>query len=362
MRRFSKRPRKAVLRDCLISLGLLILGCALSILLLMVDPSGEFVSLIFMLIVVLTARFTEGYLYGVAVSFVSVICANYVFTYPYLEFDFTSPGYPLTFFTMLTVSLVVSALTSQIKRQEQLRVETERETMRANLLRAVSHDLRTPLTSIVGSAAAILENDDKLDAGQRKALLGNIRDEGQWLIRMVENLLSITRVGDDAVPLNKELEAVEEVLPGVAAKFQKRFPAVELSLSVPDDPLFVPMDAILVEQVLMNLLENAAAHGGSTKIRLSVERQPDAALFTVQDNGSGIPPERLKSIFSPSLVSKAHGSDGRRDMGIGLSVCLTIVRAHGGEMSAANAEEGGAVFRFTLPTDGYVQEEPDYED
>ena len=362
MYRFPKRSRQAVVRDWLITLGLLLLGFVISTLLLLVEPNSGVISMIFVLIVVLTARLTDGYIFGITASFVGVICVNYVFTYPYLEFNFTISGYPLTFLTMLTVSLIVSTLTSQIKRQEQLRVETDRETMRANLLRAISHDLRTPLTSIVGSASAILENDERLDTAQRTTLLRNIRDEGQWLIRMVENLLSITRIGGSSASLHKELEAAEEVLASVAGKFQQRFPGVELSLTVPEDPLFVPMDAILVEQVLMNLLENAAVHGGSTQITLSVERLADAARFTVLDDGTGIAPELLPDIFSPSLAIKNYGADDRRNMGIGLSVCSSIVQAHGGSMSAENAHEGGAVFRFTLPMDQSAQEGLSYED
>ena len=351
MYRFPKRSRRVEARDWLVTLGLLLLGFAISSLLLLVEPNSGVISMIFVLTVALTARLTEGFRFGVAASFVGVICVNYVFTYPYWEFNFTISGYPLTFLTMLAVSLIVSTLTSQIKRQEQLRVETDRETMRANLLRAMSHDLRTPLTAIVGSATAVLENDERLDAAQRAALLRSVRDEGQWLIRMVENLLSITRIGGGA-SLHKELEAAEEVLASVAGKFQQRFPGIELSLTAPEEPLFVPMDAILVEQVLMNLLENAAVHGGSSSIRLSVERLAGAARFTVWDNGAGIVPELLPDIFSPSLASKIYGSDDRRNMGIGLSVCSSIVQAHGGTISAENAREGGAVFRFTLPVDG----------
>ena len=332
-----------------VTAGLLLLGCALSGALLALDHTGGFVSMIFVLVVVLVARLTDGYAYGAAASFVGVVCVNYIFTYPYWEFNFTISGYPLTFLTMFTVSLIVSALTSQIKRQEQLRVETDRETMRANLLRAVSHDLRTPLTSIVGSASAILENDALLPPQQKTALLRNVRSEAQWLIRMVENLLSITRMGDGTARLSKELEAAEEVLSSVAGKFQQRFPGIQLTLTAPREALFVPMDAILIEQVLMNLLENAAAHGQSSAILLSAERQSAGAVFTVRDNGLGIPEEILPEIFSPALPSKLHAGDDRRNMGIGLSVCSSIVKAHGGSMSACNVREGGAMFRFTLP-------------
>jgi two-component system sensor histidine kinase KdpD len=360
-RMFSRQPLRSAVRDWLITAGLLLLGYVLSNLLLLADPGGGFVSMIFVLMVVLTARLTTGYACGVAASFVGVICVNYVFTYPYWEFNFTISGYPLTFLTMLSVSLIVSALTSQNKRQEHLRMENERETMRANLLRAVSHDLRTPLTSIVGSTSAILENDALLDTEQRTALLRNVRDEAQWLVRMVENLLSITRMsGGDTQILNKELEAAEEALASVADKFRQRFDGIALSLAVPREPLFVPMDAILIEQVLLNLLENAACHGRCSQIELSVERQSAAAVFTVRDNGVGIAEEVLPSIFSPALRSRT--ADNRRNMGIGLSVCSSIVKAHGGAMSAANAPEGGAVFCFTLPIEAYTSEDYDYED
>ena len=356
-----KRPWRSVLRDWLVTLTLLAVGYCLSSLLLLAEPSGGFVSMIFVLMVVLAARLTSGYTYGVAASFVSVVCVNYVFTYPYWEFNFTIAGYPLTFLTMLSVSVIVSALTSQIKRQEQLRMETEREAMRANLLRAVSHDLRTPLTSIVGSTSAILENDERLDPAQKRALLRSVHDEAQWLVRMVENLLSITRMSGSETQLNKELEAAEEVLASVADKFQRRFGGIQLELKAPEEPLFVPMDAILIEQVLMNLLENAAYHGKSSQIRLSAGRSADAAVFTVQDNGGGIPDEILPGIFSSGQRSRTHPSDNRRNMGIGLSVCRSIVKAHGGAMSAANAPEGGAVFCFTLPIEEYTMEENGYE-
>ncbi|MCI9679006.1 MAG: DUF4118 domain-containing protein [Oscillospiraceae bacterium] len=345
-------------RDWAVTAGLLLLGYGVCSALLPFDQSGGFAAMIFVLMVVLIARLTEGYACGVAASFVGVICVNYVFTYPYWQLDFTISGYPLTFLSMLSVSLIVSALTSQIKHQEQLRVETDREAMRANLLRAVSHDLRTPLTSIVGSASAILENDALLTPQQKTALLRSVRDEAQWLIRMVENLLSITRMGDGDAHIHKELEAAEEVLASVAAKFQKRFGGVRLVLTAPQEPLFVPMDAILVEQVLLNLLENAAYHGKSTCIRLSAERREGDAVFTIRDNGCGIAPELLPNLFSPSRQGQTHTSDGRRNMGIGLSVCSSIVRAHGGALAAANAREGGAVFYFTLPTDQPSTEEP----
>ena len=361
---YGSRYDKKVLSNVLLTVLFLSLGILLSSLLLMADPTGGFVSMIFVLMVVLIARLTDGYIYGIVASFVSVICVNYIFTYPYWEFNFTIAGYPLTFLTMLSVSLLISTLTSQIKQQEQIRAETERETMRANLLRAVSHDLRTPLTSIVGSAAAILENGEVISEAQKNTLLTSIRDEAQWLIRMVENLLSITRIGDTTTKLHKESEMAEEVLASVSRKFQKRFPKITLQVVAPQDPLLVPMDAILIEQVLMNLMENAAYHSGCTQLKISVDREDENAVFSVCDNGCGIPEELLPTIFSAAGRRAAQQSDRRRNMGIGLSVCHSIVCAHDGAMLAENVPQGGSVFRFRLPLgeEQSIMEDFTYED
>lgn len=363
-RHSDSTSQKNILSNILITAFFLTLGIALSSLLLMADSTGGFISMIFVLMVVLTARLTDGYVYGAVSSFVSVICVNYIFTYPYWEFNFTIAGYPLTFLSMLSVSLIISTMTSQIKQQEQIRLETERETMRANLLRAVSHDLRTPLTSIVGSASAILENDAVISDRQKRTLLSNIRDEAQWLVRMVENLLSITRIGDTTTKLNKEPEMAEEILSSVSPKFQKRFPNIELTVSVPQEPLFVPMDAILIEQVLMNLMENAAYHSNCSEIRISASREGANAVFCVQDNGCGIPPELLPVIFSSTHRHTVQDSDRRRNMGIGLSVCHSIVQAHDGAMNAENAPDGGSTFQFTLPLgeEQSIMEDFPYED
>lgn len=353
----SARMFPLSLRDLLITISILLCAAGVCILLRAADTSDGFASPIFVLAVLLTSRLTTGYLFGLIASVLGVICVNFIFTYPYWAFNLTISGYPLTFLSFLAVSVITSTLTTKIKRQEQLRAENEKEKMRANLLRSVSHDIRTPLTSIVGSTSTVLENPG-LSRGEQETLLEDVRSEAQWLIQTVENLLSITRMGDGDAHIHKELEAAEEVLASVAAKFQKRFGGVRLVLTAPQEPLFVPMDAILVEQVLLNLLENAAYHGKSTCIRLSAERREGDAVFTIRDNGCGIAPELLPNLFSPSRQGQTHTSDGRRNMGIGLSVCSSIVRAHGGALAAANAREGGAVFYFTLPTDQPSTEEP----
>ncbi len=134
-------------------------------------PTDTHVPLIYVLAVLCVSRLTEGYFYGVLASMVAVVGVNYIFTYPYFQVDFTVTGYPLTFIVMLTVSISVSALMTQIKMQEHVRLKAEKERMRANLLRAVSHDIRTPLTSIEGAAAGIIDNKDVLTEEQKRERL-----------------------------------------------------------------------------------------------------------------------------------------------------------------------------------------------
>lgn len=337
------------LRDFLIFAG--IFSCAIGVcaLLRVADSSDGFASPVFVLAVLLISRFTNGYLFGTLAALLSVVCINYIFTYPYWAVNFTLSGYPLTFLTMLGVSLVTCTMTTKIKEQERLRVESEKEKMRANLLRSVSHDIRTPLTSIVGATSAVLETPG-LSPEEQRAFLEDAREEAQWLIRLVENLLSITRIGGESEQLAKQEEAAEEILGEAAYKFRRRFPQIQVAVSAPDELLLVPMDAILIEQVLSNLLENAAIHGGTTtKINLSVRREGNEAVFVVQDNGRGIPARELPLLFDGTLKhSETPAGDGKRNMGLGLSVCMAIVRAHGGTMHAKNLSDG-AEFSFRLP-------------
>ena len=243
-------------RDFAIFCSLFTSAVLLCILLHKAKSSEGFAYSISILTVLLISRFTTGYLYGTLAAVLSVVVTNYIFTYPYWEVDFTLSGYPLTFLTMLVVSLVTCTMTTKIKKQENLRIEAAREKMKANLLRSVSHDIRTPLTSIIGSTSAMLENPD-LPEEDRMLLLGDVKDDAQWLIRVVENLLSITRMGDATTRLVKNPEPAEEILGAVTAKFRKRYPELKVRVSVPEELLFVPMDAVLISQVLSNLMENA---------------------------------------------------------------------------------------------------------
>jgi two-component system sensor histidine kinase KdpD len=259
---------------------------------------------------------------------------------------------------MLLVAVLTSAITTKSKVSQQLKVEGERERMRANLLRAVSHDLRTPLTSIYGACSAVLENYDSLTPAQTQKLLGEARSDAEWLIRMVENLLSVTRLDSGQVALNKQDTALEELIDAVLTKFYKHCPEWEVQLNMPEDFISIPMDAMLIQQVLLNLLENAVYHAkGMTELHLQVRMKKKQVLFSVWDNGCGIPEEQRRRMFLGELNRSQPVADGsRRNMGIGLSVCAAIIKAHGGWIWADNLPDGGAIFRFYLNLeDGYEQ-------
>ena len=342
-------------RDTVISVLVLSATAMICILMKPISDNDMYAVLMFILAVTIISLKTEGYFYGICGSVLSVICVNYIFTYPYMALNFTITGYPLTFMIMLAVSLIISTLTTGIKKQERMRTEIEKEAIRANLLRAISHDLRTPLTSIVGATSAILDNYDSLTPETKRELLFEVREDAQWLIRMVENILSITRIGSDPSQANlaKKPEAVEEILSEVLEKFKKQYPGTAVSVKVPETLLVVPMDAMLIEQVMINIMENAVIHGvTTTKISISAYRRDMEAVFEIRNNGKDIPPDVLPELLQGSISSlhEPQQAEHKRNMGIGLSVCTSIVKAHGGVLTADNiAGSGGAEFCFTLP-------------
>lgn len=234
-----------------------------------------------------------------------------------------------------------------MENEQKILMEKELEHMRSDFLRTISHDLRTPLTGIIGACSVLEQSDVELSDESRRELIGSVSGEAQWLLRMVENLLSVTRVGGGSPTLNMSDQAVEEVLAEVLEKTRSRFPAVELKITQPETFLMVPMDPTLIVQVLMNLIDNSVKYAGSDKpIEILVRDTERCALISVRDHGAGLSDKNLSNLFE---ASAQRSGDSGHGMGLGLSLCRSIIKAHGGEISGENCSDGGAMFTISLP-------------
>ncbi len=330
-------------------------------------------ALVFVLAVALISLLTHGYAYGISASVIGVVCINTFFMEPYAVFSLARTGYPVAMLSMLAVSCIVCALTTRVKRQaaeavrrersakalyEQnerlnaekaaIQLQSEREAIQASILRSVSHDLRTPLTSISGAASVLLSSPET--SPQNLAHLQNIKEDADDLTAMVENLLSVTRVQKGAVPLKKREEMLEEVAGDALLTTRRRFPDYHIQLDLSEDILYLPMEPLLIKQVMVNLLENAIRHSGDREhITLRLFRRDNWAVTEVSDRGRGLSPEICRAIQDGRPLSRDLSDDSTRGMGIGLSACQSIIQAHRGFFQAGNSPEGGAVFRFGLP-------------
>ena len=340
-------------RNSLITIISLICAFGLSLLFQYIFDVQEHITTVFVFAVFLVSIFTEGYLYGVLAAFIGTVAVNYAFTFPYFAFNFTIPVNLISGLIMIAIAILTSALTTKLKEHEAMKAESEKERMRANLLRAVSHDLRTPLTTIYGSSTTLLENSDAMTEEQQRKIVTGIKEDSEWLVRMVENLLSITRIDSGQVKIIKTPTVLEELIDAVILKFKKRYPEHEVEIEIPDDVIIIPMDAILIEQVIVNILENAVQHAeGMTWLKLRVFTLGNKAIFEIKDNGCGINPKRLETLFTGYGSQEYEIADSqKKNAGIGLSVCATIIKAHGGNIKAENVKAGGVVFRFVLDTE-----------
>ncbi|MVX66682.1 DUF4118 domain-containing protein [Clostridium chromiireducens] len=234
--------------------------------------------------------------------------------------------------------------------QKKSNLEIESERLRSNLLRSVSHDLRSPLAGIKGSVSTIIETGNLISEETKGELLQGIYDDTEWLIRLVENLLSMTRFDGGNLKIRKSIEIVEEVVYEAVQRTSKRFKDHKIEVTVPEEVIMVPMDGSLIEQVLINLFDNAVKFTpkGSV-IEVNVYENNKNIIFEVIDNGMGISEEILPHIFERFFTNGDKISDSRRGVGLGLAICKSIVEAHGGTICAYNKESVGAIFRFNIP-------------
>lgn len=300
---------KLLHNNTLFTLTLLGIATALAFLFFsFVSENTANIALLYIIAQILIARYTNGYLHGLFSSVFSVICINFFFTYPFFRLNFTLSGYPVTFIGMLIITLLTTATTS-----------------------------------------SLLSDGSILSDAEKRELLENIENDSSWLLNMVKNLLSVTRINDTVThQVNKTPEIVEEVVAEAVQRLKKRFPSASIIVHVPTDYLLIPMDAILIEQVLINLLENALIHSGSSHSpELTVTDHPDHVTFCVKDFGHGLNPDVIPDIFS-GICHNTGSVDSHKGMGIGLSICKTIIDTHNGYIEAKN-HTNGALFLFTLP-------------
>ena len=236
------------------------------------------------------------------------------------------------------------------REKEEAAVLAKNEQLRANLLRSISHDLRTPLTSISGNADTLLHSYDALDAETRQRIFNDIYDDSQWLTELVENLLSITKIADGSVKLHLSDQVLEDIISEALRHIDRRSSEHQIMVNCGNEPLLVRVDAGLIMQVLVNLVNNAIKYtpAGSC-IQITAVRHDDAVALYVCDNGPGIPDELKERVFEMFFTGGNPIGDSRRSLGLGLTLCQAIIHAHNGEIMLKDNSPHGCIFSFTVP-------------
>ena len=234
--------------------------------------------------------------------------------------------------------------------KEKAAVLAKNEQLRANLLRSISHDLRTPLTSISGNADTLLHSYNVLDEQTRKQIFTDIYDDAQWLTGLVENLLSVTKIADGSVKLRLSDQVVDDIVSEALRHIDRRSAEHHITVDCGDEPLLVRVDAGLIMQVLINLVNNAVKYTpAGSNIRITAIPRENMAEICVSDNGPGIPDELKEHVFEMFFTGGNPIGDSRRSLGLGLTLCQAIIHAHNGEMTLKDNSPQGCIFSFTVP-------------
>jgi len=281
-----------------------------------------------------------------------VAAFDFFFVPPHLTFAVADTQFLVTFAVMLAVGLLISSLAVRVREQaeaaERTRAEGEAERLRHTLLSSVSHDLRTPLAAITGAATTLLR-EGALDASARHDLLETIAEESHRLNRLVTNLLDMTRLESGPLRLRRDWLPLEEIVGSALARVEPRLAASRVETSLPDDLPLVAGDAVLVEQLLVNLLENVVKYAGpASRVRIAARAERGAVLVEITDDGPGLPRGDEERVFEKFY----RGPSPQRGFGLGLAICRAIVTAHGGRIWGQNLLPHGAALRFTLPVEG----------
>ena len=296
---------------------------------------------------------------AILAAVLGVLAFDFVFVPPYYTLDVHDPQYLVTFAVMLFTALTVSTLTHRGRaRANEARVAweaAESEFLRNTLLSGVSHDLRTPLSAITGSASTLIEMGDTLSPETRADMLDTIYLESERMERLIRNLLDMTRLESGGVVLKRAWQPLEEVVGSALRHLERRLKDRLVTVDLPADLPLVHIDEAAIEQVLVNLIDNAVEHTPpSTPIEIGAAITQDGVVaVTIADRGAGVAPDIRGRVFDKFFRARCTES-GRRGsgVGLGLAICRTIVQAHGGTIGVGDRPGGGAAFRFNLPVVG----------
>ena len=235
--------------------------------------------------------------------------------------------------------------------KEEAKLQAESEKLRANLLRSISHDLRTPLTAISGNASILLSDSENLDVDARKQMYGDIYDDSAWLHNLVENLLAVTKIEEGRMELKTQPQLAEEIVSEALQHISRKRSEHTITVTHEDELLLAQCDARLIVQTIINLVDNAIKYTPvGSHIWVSTRWEESMAVFTVADDGPGIPDQEKKQIFQMFYTGSTAVADSRRSLGLGLSLCKSIVTAHGGTITVSDNQPVGTVFTFTIPS------------
>ncbi len=234
--------------------------------------------------------------------------------------------------------------------RERIKLAMESEHLKSTLLRSISHDIRTPLTGIMGASGMILDSNESLDENSIKRLISDINEEAAWLYNSVQNILDMTRISEGKLALKKEYEAVDDLINQAVIHESGLASANRLRVTIPEDILLVEVDGRLIVQVLVNLLDNACKYSGkSSAVELKAWQENEKVVFEVSDDGPGIDESIKNTLFESFITLPGNSADSNRGVGLGLAICKAVVEAHGGKITVGNKPEGGALFRIELP-------------
>lgn len=319
--------------------------------------------IIYVLGIMVCSIVIDGFLYSIVISLLSVLGFNFFFTIPRYSFKIDDPKYIVTIVLVVLVGIIVSSIVYKLKNytrrvndmkieQIKLKSEMEKEQIKSTMLRGISHDLRTPLTTIKNGVGFILNSEVPL--AEKKELGKRIEQKCDWTIRLMNNLLSLTRINEKNFTVKKNNELVEEIIPEAMRSVEDLIGNRKIHYDIPTELLIVPMDGILIIQVIANILSNAIRYTSDNgNIWIKVWNSGRQSIFRISNDGAPIKEEDLPHIFE--LYYSTDQKSGN-EYGLGLAICKMIIEAHKGTIEARNLNER-VVFEFSLPLEEVYNED-----